>query len=604
MKLSDYVMDFVARQGVKHLFLLPGGGSMHLVDSAGRNSGFQYVCCLHEQACSFAAEAYAEYTQGLGVVSVTTGPGGTNSVTGVAAAWMESASCLFISGQVKRADRIADRGVRTMGPQEVDIISIVQSITKYAVTVLEPESIRYHLEKAVYLATHGRRGPVWLDIPLDVQSSAIDETQLQGFTPEPEPASAAEELRQQVSAAIDLLNRSQRPVLFLGNGARAAQRGGELQQLIHLLEAPVLLTWKIADLLADDDPFYVGRPGGMGQRGANFTQQNADCLLVIGARLDLPQTAFSHRNFARAASKILVDIDPAEIGKMQTPIDVPICADAAAFVREFLAQAHRLEPRNRTCWLRRTKEWQERYPVVLPEYWDDTHSGSCVNTYVLMQVLSEDLTADDLLVPGSSGPCSDVFMQAFRVKSGQRIVNAPGLGAMGTGLPGTIGACLASGRKRTICVNGDGGFQLNIQDLETVHRLNLPIKYFILCNGAYASIMTTQRGYFQGRYVASDPSSALTLPDVVKVAAAYGIGTASIQSHHDLRDGVRAVLAQEGPVVCAVSVSAEQATAPRVTSAVRPDGTIVSKPMEDMWPFLPREEFLANMIVPPLPESL
>jgi thiamine pyrophosphate-dependent acetolactate synthase large subunit-like protein len=668
MKLSDYVMDFLARQGLKHLFLLPGGGSMHLVDSAGRNHDFQFVCCLHEQACAFAAEAYAEFTQGLGAALVTTGPGGTNSVTGVAAAWMESASCVFISGQVKRADRIADRGVRTMGPQEVDIISIVQPITKYAVAVLDPETIRYHLEKAVYLATHGRRGPVWLDIPLDVQSSIVDETRLQGFAPDPPVVS--DELRQQVSAAIDLLNQAQRPVLFLGNGARAAEKSGELRKLIDHLEIPVLLTWKIADLLAEDDPYYAGRPGGMGQRGANFTQQNADCLMVIGARLDLPQTAFSHRNFARAATKILVDVDPAEIGKMQMPIDVPVCADAAAFVHEFLEQSGRLTPRNRSCWLRRVKEWQTRYPVVLPEYWAYAHSGlsahsrrgagsgsqadsglntdggpqagsgpstaggsqlnsgththsghradseadrrqktivcptaTTVNTYVLMDVLSDELTTDDVLVPGSSGPCSDIFMQAFRVKPGQRIVNAPGLGAMGTGLPGSLGACLASGRRRTVCVNGDGGFQLNIQDLETVRRLNLPIKYFVLCNGAYASIMTTQRNYFQGRYVASDPSSALTLPDIVKVAAAYGIRTAEIHSHGDLRSGVREVLSQDGPVVCAVSVSAEQATAPRVTSAVRPDGTLVSKPMEDMWPFLPREEFLANMIVPPLEES-
>jgi acetolactate synthase-1/2/3 large subunit len=623
MKLSDYVMDFLARQGLKHLFLLPGGGSMHLVDSAGRNPGFQYVCCLHEQACAFAAEAYAEYTQGLAAALVTTGPGGTNSVTGVAAAWMESASCLFLSGQVKRADRIADRGVRTMGPQEVDIVSIVQPITKYAVTVLDPLSIRYHLEKAVYLATHGRRGPVWIDIPLDVQASSIDETSLPGFTPD--PPGGSEELRQQVSAAIDLLNQAQRPVLFLGNGARAAQQSGELRKLIDLLEVPVLVTWKIADLLPEADPYYAGRPGGMGQRGANFTQQNADCLLVIGARLDLPSTAFSHRNFARAATKILVDVDPAEIGKMQMPIDVPVCADAAAFIREFLHQAQSLTPRNRSCWLRRAKEWQTRYPVVLPEYWEggqgseakstvlangglnthsgnDTSSGSTVNTYVLMDVLSDELTGDDVLVPGSSGPCSDIFMQAFRVKPGQRIVNAPGLGAMGTGLPGSLGACLASGRRRTICVNGDGGFQLNIQDLETVRRLNLPIKYFILCNGAYASIMTTQRSHFQGRYVASEPSSALTLPDIVKVAAAYGIRTAEIRNHTDLREGVRQVLSQDGPVVCAVSVSPEQATAPRVTSALRPDGSIVSKPMEDMWPFLDRDEFLANMIVAPLEE--
>jgi acetolactate synthase-1/2/3 large subunit len=608
LKLSDYVMNFLARQGLKHLFLLPGGGSMHLVDSAGRNADFQYVCCLHEQACALAAEAYAEYTQSLGAALVTTGPGGTNTVTGVAAAWMESASCLFLSGQVKRADRIAGRGVRTMGPQEVDIIAIVKPITKYAVTVLEPDSIRFHLEKAVYLATHGRRGPVWLDIPLDVQAAQIDETKLEGFTPDA-PASS-DELQQQVAAAIDLLNRAQRPALFLGNGARSAQKSGDLQKLIERLEIPVLLTWKIIDLLPEDHPHYAGRPGGMGQRGANFTQQNADCLLIVGARLDLPSTAFSHRNFAREATKIMVDVDPTEIAKMDMTIDVPVCADSADFVRELLAQAHRLKPQNRSCWMERVKDWQRRYPVVLPEYWEDTHSGtnshsgSTVNTYVLMDVLSDELTETDLLVPGSSGPCSDIFMQAFRVKTGQRIVNAPGLGAMGTGLPGSIGACIASGRKRTVCVNGDGGFQLNIQDLETIRRLHLPIKFFILCNGVYASIMATQRIHFQGRFVASAPAGELTLPDVVKVAAAYGIQTAVVSGHRELRKVVREVLDHDGPVVCAVSISPEQATAPRVTSALTASGSIVSKPMEDMWPFLDREEFLANMIVAPLQETV
>ena len=611
MKLSDYVMDFLARQGLKHLFLLPGGGSMHLVDSAGRNSDFQYVCCLHEQACAFAAEAYAEFTQKLGAALVTTGPGGTNTVTGVAAAWMESASCLFLSGQVKRADRIADRGVRTMGPQEVDIISIVQPITKYAVTVLDPQTIRFHLEKAVHLATHGRRGPVWIDIPLDVQASIIDENSLEGFVPDPPPAS--DELRQQVSAAIDLLNQAQRPVLFLGNGARSAQHDGQLNKLIELLEIPVLLTWKIADLLPERRSALCGasRRHGAARRQFHATE----CRLPA-----------DHRGPARPSTD---RFQPSQLRprRHQDPGgcrphrdcqdgDADRCAGLRRLPplssRSSCEQADRLTRKNRSCWLRRAKEWQTRYPVVLPEYWDETHSGpaadsgtqSTVNTYVLMDVLSDELTADDVLVPGSSGPCSDIFMQAFRVKPGQRIVNAPGLGAMGTGLPGSLGACLASGRKRTICVNGDGGFQLNIQDLETVRRLNLPIKYFILCNGAYASIMTSQRSYFQGRYVASEPSSALTLPDIVKVAAAYGIRTAEIQNHRDLREGVRAVLAQDGPVVCAVNVSPEQATAPRVTSAVRPDGTIVSKPMEDMWPFLDREEFLANMIIAPLEESL
>lgn len=596
-KLSDYVVEFVAATGVKQIFMLSGGGSMHLVDSVGRNPDLEYVCCLHEQACAFAAEHYAEFTNGLGVALVTTGPGGTNTVTGVAAAWLESASCLFLSGQAKRADLIADTGVRSMGQQEVDIVSVVKPITKYAVTVVDPAAIRYELEKAFYLATHGRRGPVWIDIPLDVQASMIDENSLQGFVP---PAVNDASLQRQVSEAIDLINEAQRPVLFLGNGARAAQTGGALRRLVDLLQIPVLVTWKIADFLAEADQYYAGRPGAIGQRGANFTQQNADCVLILGARLDRPQTAFSHANFARGASKIMVDVDAAELGKIQTDIDVPVCGDAAAFVDEFLRQASRLKPKDRSCWVKRAKEWTARYPVVLPEYWDSTDA---VNTYVLMDVLSEELAETDVIVPGSSGPCSDIFMQAFRVKAGQRIVNAPGLGAMGTGLPGSMGACLASGRRRTININGDGGFQLNVQELETVRRLNLPIKFFVLCNGGYASIMSTQRNYFQSRFVGSEPSSRLTLPDIEKVAAAYGLATAHIYNHSGLRERVREVLAHDGPMVCAVDIPIEQPTAPRVTSSIRPDGVIVSKPMEDMWPFLSRDEFLSNMIVAPVEEA-
>ena len=440
---------------------------------------------------------------------------------------------------------------------------------------------------------------MWIDIPLDVQASLIDESALKGF--DPDAAGDPPMLQKLVSETIDLLNEAERPVLFLGNGVRSAHVSGVLCDLVELLKVPVLLTWKAADLLPESSAFYAGRPGAIGQRGANFTQQNADCLIIVGARLDLPQTAFNHQNFARAAKKAMVDVDPTELGKMQTKIDVPVCADAEAFVREFLRQSNRLQPKNWSSWLERSKEWQRRYPIVLPDYWEEAEG--IVNSYVLMDALSEELSGDDVIVPGSSGPCSDIFMQAFRVKPGQRIVNAPGLGAMGTGLPGSIGACLASGRKRTTVVNGDGGFQLNIQELETVRRLNLPIKYFVLCNGSYASIVAMQRNHFQGRLVGSEPSSCLTLPDVLKIAEAYGISTARISGHRDIHSKVRDVLTHAGPIVCAVSVSPDQPTAPRVTSMVRPDGVIVSKPMEDMWPFLSREEFLANMIVPPLDQS-
>jgi acetolactate synthase-1/2/3 large subunit len=596
IKLSDYVVGFLADAGVKHLFMLTGGACMHLVDSVGRNSAIEYVCCLHEQSCAFATEAYAEYTGDLAACLVTTGPGSTNTLTGVAAAWLESASCLFLSGQAKRADMIGNRGVRSMGQQEIDIISVVRPITKYAASVQDPQTVRYELEKAVHMATHGRRGPVWLEIPLDVQAAMVDEANLAGYRAETSGPSVS--LQQPVDAAIDLINQAERPVLFLGNGARGAMANGSLQALIERLQIPVLLTWKTADLLPDGHPLFAGRPGAIGQRFANFTQQNADFLMVIGARLDLPQTAFSHENFARGARKVMVDVDPAEIAKMQTPIEVPVCADGRDFVEQFLRRSNRILTRDRSAWLERCKRWQSVYPVVLPEYWRET--GETVNTYVLVDVLSSELGTNDLLVPGSSGPCSDIFLQAFRVSDGQRIVNAPGLGAMGTGLPGTIGACLASGRKRTVCVVGDGGFQLNIQELETVKRLQLPIKFFVLCNGGYAAIMTSQRNYFDSRYVGSDPSSHLTLPDVTKVAEAYGLPTARIDSHSELREQVRLVLALDGPVVCAVATSPLQPTAPRVTSAVREDGVIVSRPMEDMWPFLSREELEANMLAPVL----
>jgi acetolactate synthase-1/2/3 large subunit len=599
IKLSDYVTQFLAQRNLKHVFMLTGGGCMHLVDSFGRQERMEYVCCLHEQAVSYATQAYAEYTSDLSAALVTTGPGGTNAVSGLAAAWLDSTACLFLSGQVKRADLLTGRGVRSMGPQEVDIIAVVSPLTKYAKTLIEPNDVRYELEKAVYLATTGRRGPVWLDFPLDVQATMVDETRLRGFAPEPF-ADVSNEIKQKVAAAIELLKKAERPVLFVGNGTRQAHLEGLVEDSVNLLRIPTLLTWKSMDMLPENHPFFAGRPGSIASRGTNFTQQNADWIMVVGARLDMPQIAFSHKNFARAARKVLVDVDANEIAKFDMTIDVPVHADAKDFLRELLVQLKNTVLPDTSPWLKKAKAWLAKYPVVSPEYRNE--NNGVVNLYVLVDELSEQCTPEDVLAPGSSGACSDIFLQCFRLKDGQRVVNSPSLGAMGTGLPGSIGTCLASGKRRTICVNGDGGFQLNIQDLETVKRLKLPIKYFILCNGTYASIIGAQRNHFQGRLVGSDPSSHLTLPDVMKVAEAYGIKATEIKDHKDLREGVAAVLAFDGPVVCAVNVSSDQPTVPRATASTRADGTIVSLPMEDMAPRLPRDEFLANMIIPPLEE--
>lgn len=576
--------------------MLTGGGAMHLVDSFGNCPGMDYVCCLHEQAVSFATQAYSEFKSTPAAALVTTGPGGTNSITGLASAWLDSTPCIFVSGQVKRADLLTGRGVRSMGPQELDIVSVVSPLTKYAVTLMEPLKVRYELEKAWHLATTGRRGPVWIDVPLDVQAVYVEEAELGGYTPDC-VATRDDKLEGLVAGAIELLKGAERPVILIGNGAREAHNEGLVEQAVNALSVPTLLTWKAMDMLEEEHPYFCGRPGSIASRGANFTQQNADWILVLGARLDRPQVAFSHRNFARAARKVVVDIDANELAKLDMPIDVRIEADAAAFLREFLRQLGNAVLPDTSAWLRKSKQWLLDYPVILPEFWAQT---GAVNTYVLIDVLSDLCTSADLLAPGSSGACSDIFLQCFRMKRGQRVVNAPSLGAMGTGLPGAIGSCLGSGRRRTICVNGDGGFQLNIQDLETIRRLRLPIKFFILANGTYASIVAMQQNHFQGRLVGSDPASHLTLPDVTKVAEAYGVRAMEIYDHSHIREQVAEALASEGPMVCAVHVFPDQPTLPRATSSTRPDGTIVSLPMEDMAPRLPREEFNRQMLIPPI----
>ena len=604
MKLSDYVIEFVADLGVRHVFMLTGGGAMHLNDSVGACDRIEFVCNLHEQAASMAAETYGKVTGDVGVCLVTTGPGGTNAVTGVAGAWLDSTPALFISGQVKRADLKGTSGVRQVGVQEVDIVSIVSSITKYAVTVLEPASIRHHLEKAVYLARSGRPGPVWIDIPLDVQGASIDPASLAPFDPSELDASAsapsvgAPSLADQVARTIELLNEAARPVLLVGNGVRLGRAEAELHDAVRALGIPVLSTWLAHDLLEEAHPLYVGRPGPVAPRGANFALQNSDFMLSVGARLDLVVTGYAPANFARDARKVMVDVDPAELRKMGDTVHLPILADARAFLRELLRQRDSLAPRDRASWLARCQDWKSKYPVVLQEYRD---LPDRVSTYVLADVLSDVTGADDLIVSGSSGAGIEVFLLAYRARAGQRVLLTTALGAMGYGLPACIGACLAGDRRRTVCVDGDGGLQLNIQELETIRRLNLPIKLFVLSNDGYASIRTSQQRYF-GRLAGADASSGVTLPSLRKVVEAYGLTYARIDDQRDLATQVSGVLDFPGPIVCEVMTPADQPRAPSLASMQRPDGSMVSKPLEDLWPFLDREEFLENMIVSPLPE--
>jgi acetolactate synthase-1/2/3 large subunit len=604
-KLSDYVIQFIADQGIKHVFLVTGGGAMHLNESLGRRSGIEAVCNSHEQASAIGAENYGKATNNLGVALVTTGPGGTNAVTGVAGAWLDSTPCLFVSGQVKRPDRMFDSsgkplGMRQLGVQEVDIVSIVKPITKYAVTVLDPQTIRYHLEKGVYLARTGRPGPVWIDIPLDVQASPIEAESLAGFDPDELPVSLSDpNLDEQVEHIIDQLNRAERPLLFAGNGIRLAKAEQEFAELIRRLKIPVVATWCAADLIASDDPLYVGRPGAVASRGANFALQNCDFLLTIGVRLDFAITGYAPDKLARGAHKVMVDIDGAELAKLQPHVQTPVRADARFFLQAMLRAKLLNEPKDRMPWELRCADWKHRYPIVTKEH---REPNGPVSIYHLAEVIGCETNPADLLISGSSGSGIEIFLLACPTRTGQRIYHTAGLGSMGFGIPGSIGVCLAGGRRRTICVDGDGGFQFNIQELETVARLNLPIKFFVLNNDGYASIRASQQNYFGAASIGCDDRTGLTVPNICKVAAAYGLQTAVIADQSNLSADVRRVLNMPGPVVCDVRVIPDEVRAPRLSSAQRADGSFVSKPLEDLWPFLDREEFLANMIVPPLEE--
>jgi len=463
--------------------------------------------------------------------------------------------------------------------------------------VMEPESIRYHLEKALYLAKSGRPGPVWLDIPLDVQAANIDPNALESFSPPADqPDSPA--FSSAIMRALGLLNEAERPVLLAGNGIRIAGAQDEFRDLVEVLGIPVLTTWLGMDLLADAHPLFAGRPGSIAPRGANFALQNSDLLISIGARLDLATCGYAYDRLARGARKVIVDIDAAEIGKLTCNVDVPLVADAGAVIRGFLQARKHLLARDREAWLARCRDWRSRYPVHSP---GPAAADGRLSMYVFAEALSAAMSEGDLIVPGSSGFAPEIFFLMVKVKTGQRILHTRGLGAMGFGLPACIGACLAANRKRTICVDGDGGFQLNVQELETVARLALPLKLFVVNNGGYASIRSSQQAFF-ARTTGCDANSGLTLPDIVRVAAAYGVPACRLRDETDLIGRIQEVLAAPGPVVCEVAAIPDEARVPRISSAQRPDGSLFSKPLEDLWPFLDREEFLANMIVPPIEE--
>ena len=588
MKLSDYVASRL-EEYVKHVFCVSGGGCIHLVDSIAKKD-IELVANLHEQGSSICAESYGQYTQKLGVCLVTTGPGATNAVTGVASAWLDSVPMLIITGQVQNKDRVGDRGVRQIGFQEINSTKIYESITKYSATVDDPKDIKLHLDKCIKEATTGRKGPVHLDIPLDIQAAEI---KLQDLKCDKQQFLFNENSwLPSLGKFLTSLEKAERPIVLVGNGVRSSGAYSEFLEFIKKTNIPVLTTWKALDFLEEDHPQYVGRPGGVGQRGANFNQQNSDLIIVLGARLDHGQLAYQPQYFAREAKKCIVDIDKNEINKLGINIDYPFDVDAKSFLfhlNKQLTEKH-TAPKE---WLSFCKNLYNKYPVVQRGHLEK--SGS-ISNYAFIEYLSELLPENSLLVPGSSGACSEVTMQAFKCKKGTRVYNSQGLGSMGFAVPASIAACMASG-KETITIEGDGGFVMNTQELELVKRYNLPIKFFILNNNGYGSIRTTQNNHFGVNLVISDPSSGLTLPSIELIAKSYGLPFFKATSQSSARACVKKVLDLKFPAICELIVDPSHVTLPKASVKKKEDGSFTTLPMEDLAPFLDREEFRENLLI-------
>ena len=598
MKLSDYVARYLADHGVRHVFMLTGGGAMHLNDSFGSEKRIQYVCCHHEQACAIAAEGYARTLGRIAVVNVTTGPGGTNAITGVLGQWLDSTPVLYISGQVRYEMTVASTGLplRQLGDQEANITALVRPITKYAVMVTDLKTIRYHLDRAISLASTGRPGPVWLDIPLDIQAATVDEGSLAAYDPGSNGVQTDEaDLRRQVGIVLERIRVAERPVILAGAGIRLAGVADLFRRVAESLGVPVLTAWDAIDILPSGHPLFAGRPGTVGQRGANFVFQNADMQLCIGCRMNARQIGYNQASVARAAFKVSVDIDAAELAKWTFKPDLPICADARIFLELLDRAALEARPKRKQPWLDWCAERTRRYPPVTPAMLED---HGVVNPYAFCDALSDALADDDVVVSSNGAACV-VPIQAMRVKQGQRHIVNSGCAAMGYGLPAAVGACFANESRRVICLEGDGSIQLNIQELETVVYHWLPIKIFVFSNEGYLSIRTTQQAFFEGRLVGEGPNSGVGLPDMTKIAEAYGIRSVVIRNHREMPGLIRAVLEHPGPVLCDVRMTPDQELVPRVTSRRLANGRMISLPLEDMYPFLDRAEFLSNMIIPP-----
>lgn len=592
MKLSDYVAGFLSRLGVKHVFAITGGASAHLIDSIAKTPGIEYICPQHEQAGAMAADAYARVTGKLGVAMATSGPGATNMLTGVCCSFYDSIPTLYITGQVSTFRSKGNSGTRQLGFQETDVTAIFKPITKYAVKINDSGDIRYELEKAVYIAYSGRPGPVLIDIPDNLQRMDVHPKSLKSFVPE-SPKEDFRILNSQATKCIEMFCRAKRPVMILGWGVNLSGAEKEAMRFIDMSGFPVAPTWGMRYFLPSGHPQLIGAFGTHGTRHGNFAVQNADLILSIGARLDTRQAGTPHYTFARGAKKIVVDIDPSELKKfkkLRMKIDLEVNSDAKGFLRLLIQKITGVKLPEISAWQEKIAQWKERFPVFRKEYF----KAQEVNPYAFIKALSEQAVEGDIIFADTG--CSLAWLlQAFDFKKGQRLFSAFNNTPMGYALPASIGASFAVNKKPVICVTGDGGLQMNIQELITAIRHNLPIKIFLFNNHGYGMICQTQDQWFCSRYEASTVESGLAFPNFIKVAKAYGYKTINIVKAKDMRQGIEETLRVKGPALCNIELHLGHNVIPQVK---------FGRALEDGEPLLDREDFFDSMIIKPHRASL
>lgn len=606
-RLADYVADFLVSHGVTDCFSVVGGGAMHLNDALGHKEGLKVTYNHHEQACAIAAEAYARLDNKIAAVCVTTGPGGTNALTGVVGGWLDSIPMFIISGQVRYdttaryALQYTGTPLRAMGDQEYDIVKSVAAMTKYAVMIENPKTIRYHLERAWHLATTGRPGPVWIDIPVNYQGGYIETDELEGYDPAEDDVHlppAVEDAT--IQTVLEKIKNAKRPVFHAGYGIRLSGGYKAFRSVAEKLNIPIVTYWNAVDLIEDENPLYCGRAGNMGDRPGNWAIQNADLILAVGTRISIRQVGYNWKTWARAAEVIMVDIDKAEMKKPTLHVDMPIWADAKDFLEKMDKVA--VGPvSNENLWLETCQRWKKEYPVVLSRQWEE--NGSTANVYAFIRYLSSQLPENSLTAV-SNGACCVVGNQAYVIQKGSRMANNSAIASMGYGLPAAIGTCIGGDRRTTICLEGDGSIMMNLQELQTILTNKLPIKIFLINNNGYHSIRITQTNLFNKNFVGiGEESGDLSFPEFKKIAEAFGYQYFSAHSNAEMKDVVDKVLKLDGPVFTEIFTDTTQVWEPKSSTKRLPDGTLVSPPLEDLAPFLPREELEKQMFIPLMDED-